>query len=316
MSGAPGRPSRVTVVEVGPRDGLQNEKSIVGAAVKADLIRRRAGAGLPVVEAGAFVSPARVPQMADTAEVLALLEPRPAVSLPVLVPNRRGLEAALEAGAREIALFVSASEGFSQRNIACSRAESLARLSDVAALARSSRVAMRGYVSCVIACPYDGPQDPAATVEMVKGLVDLGCGEISLGDTIGVGTADSVRRVIDRVARHLPRDRIAMHFHDTYGQAVANVLASLEEGIAVFDSSVAGLGGCPFAVGATGNLATEDLLFLLDGLGIETGVDLAEVVRIGTWISGQLGRANASRAGRALAAAAGGQTGSGPMAKG
>jgi hydroxymethylglutaryl-CoA lyase len=261
-----------------------------------------------VVEAGSFVSPRWVPQMADSADVLRAVERRPATSYPVLVPNLRGLESAIEAEAKEIAIFVSASEGFSHKNIACSRAESLQRLQMVVDVASARGLKIRGYVSCIAGCPYDGEVPPADVVDMAQALADLGCYEVSLGDTIGVGTAAKIRNVINRVAAHMPRERIAMHFHDTYGQGVANVLASLEEGIAVFDSSVAGLGGCPYAPGASGNVATEDVVYLLDGLGISTGVDLGAVAEIGAWISETLGRANAARAGRALTAvpAAGG----------
>jgi hydroxymethylglutaryl-CoA lyase len=301
-------PAAVKIVEVGPRDGLQNEQAQVPAAIKVELIERLAAAGLPVVEAGSFVSPRWVPQMADSADVLRAVERRPATSYPVLVPNLRGLESAIEAEAKEIAIFVSASEGFSHKNIACSRAESLQRLQMVVDVASARGLKIRGYVSCIAGCPYDGEVPPADVVDMAQALADLGCYEVSLGDTIGVGTAAKIRNVINRVAAHMPRERIAMHFHDTYGQGVANVLASLEEGIAVFDSSVAGLGGCPYAPGASGNVATEDVVYLLDGLGISTGVDLGAVAEIGAWISETLGRANAARAGRALTAvpAAGG----------
>jgi hydroxymethylglutaryl-CoA lyase len=295
-------PRQVRLVEVGARDGLQNEPQTVATELKVALIERLAAAGLPVVEAGAFVSPQRVPQMADTAEVLRRLDHRTRTVYPVLIPNLKGLDAALAAGATEGAVFVSASEGFSQRNIACSRAESLTRLVPVAESAARHGLRLRGYLSCIIACPYDGPVAADQVAEMAERLIDLGCYEISLGDTIGVGTANAVRRLIDRVAARVPRQRIAMHFHDSYGQAVANVLASLEEGIAAFDSSVAGLGGCPFADGATGNVATEDVLYLLQGLGIETGVDLRQVAETGAWISERLGRPNVSRAGRALLA--------------
>ncbi len=294
------RPGKVRLVEVGPRDGLQNEAAPVPTETKVALIELLAAAGLPSVEAGSFVSPRWVPQMADSPEVYRRLRRRPGTAYPALVPNLKGLDVALEAGVEEIAVFVSASEGFSQRNIACSIAESLKRLEPVAGAALAHGLRVRGYVSCVIACPYDGPVRPEQVADMAAQLVDLGVYEVSLGDTIGAGTADAVRRLIERVAARIPRERIAMHFHDTYGQGVANVLASLEEGIAVFDSSVAGLGGCPFAAGATGNVATEDVLYLLHGLGIETRVDLAAVAETGAWISGLLGRPNASRAGRAL----------------
>ncbi|MEO0036622.1 MAG: hydroxymethylglutaryl-CoA lyase [Pseudomonadota bacterium] len=298
------RPRRVRLVETGPRDGLQNESRAVPLETQLELIERLAATGLPVIEAGAFVAPRRVPQMADSGEVYRRLRRRPGVSYPALVPNLQGLDAALAAGVEAAALFVSASEGFSRHNIACSRAESLDRLAPVARQARAAGLGLRGYVSCIAGCPYDGAVAPEAVAEMAARLADLGCDEISLGDTIGIGTADAVRRVIEAVARRIPRERIAMHFHDTHGQGVANVLASLEEGIAVFDSAVAGLGGCPFAPGATGNVATEDVLYLLDGLGIETGVETGAVAAVGAWISARLGRPNASRAGQALMARA------------
>jgi len=294
------RPARVRLVEVGPRDGLQNEPVPVPLDIKLALVERLAAAGLPVVEAGSFVSPRRVPQMAGSADLYRRLTRRPGTAYPALVPNLQGLAAALEAGVTEAALFVSASEGFSQRNIACSMAESLDRLAPVAAEASAHRLRLRGYVSCVLGCPYDGVVAPKAVAEMAARLLDLGCDEISLGDTIGIGTADAVRRLLDVVASRIPPERIAMHFHDTYGQGVANVLVSLEAGIATFDCSVGGLGGCPFAAGATGNVATEDVLYLLNGLGIETGIDLQSVAETGAWISAQLGRDSASRAGRAL----------------
>lgn len=295
------RPTSVRLVEVGPRDGLQNEPSPVPLAVKVELIDRLAAAGLTSIEAGAFVSPKRVPQMADSAEVLARIAGRPGVSYPVLAPNPQGLDAAIAAGAGEVAIFVAASEGFSSNNINCTLAESVERNRPVAKAALDRGLRLRGYVSTVIACPFDGPTAPAKAAEMAERLFDLGCYEISMGDTIGAGTADQVRRLIEATAVKIPRDRLAMHFHDTYGQAVANVLASLEEGIAVFDSSVAGLGGCPFAPGASGNVATEDVLYLLEGLGIDTGVDLKAVAAIGRWIAAQLGRPNGSRAGRVIA---------------
>ncbi|CCG41230.1 hydroxymethylglutaryl-CoA lyase [Magnetospirillum molischianum] len=294
------RPARVRLIEVGPRDGLQNEPVPIPVETKLALVERLAAAGLPVVEAGSFVSARRVPQMAGSAELYRRLKRRPGTAYPALVPNLQGLAAALDAGVTEAALFISASEGFSQRNIACSMAESLVRLAPVAGEAANHRVRLRGYVSCVLGCPYDGAVAPETVAEMAERLLDLGCDEVSLGDTIGIGTADGVRRLLEAVARRIPRERIAMHFHDTYGQGVANVLTSLDEGIAAFDCSVAGLGGCPFAAGATGNVATEDVLYLLDGLGIETGIDLRSVAETGAWISAQLGRDVASRAGRAL----------------
>ncbi|MCJ7995677.1 hydroxymethylglutaryl-CoA lyase [Rhizobium cremeum] len=304
-------PERVRVVEVGPRDGLQNESTQVPVAVKVELIERLAKAGLPAVEAGAFVSPKWVPQMADSAEVFRTLQKRLGVTYPALIPNLKGLEAAIAAGVSEIAVFVSASEGFSLKNIACSRAESLARLRDVFDLAITRGIRVRGYVSCIAGCPYDGDVPPAEVAAMAHELLVMGCYEISLGDTIGVGTAGQIRNLISQVATTIPRERIAMHFHDTYGQGIANVLASLEEGIAVFDSSVAGLGGCPYAPGASGNIATEDLLYLLHGLEISTGVELQAIAETGDWISRLLGRRNESRAGRAVLARrhSGGQDG-------
>lgn len=297
-----GMPQQVKIVEVGPRDGLQNESGELPVAVKVELVERLASAGLPAVEAGSFVSPKWVPQMAGSAEVFRQMTRRPGTAYPALVPNLKGLEAAIAAGVEEVAVFVSASEGFSQKNLACSRVESLDRLREVFDLAGARGMKVRGYVSCVAGCPFDGDVPPTEVVAMARELIAMGCYEVSLGDTIGVGTAGQVRGIIERVGAILPREAIAMHFHDTYGQALANVLASLEEGIAVFDSSVAGLGGCPYAPGATGNVATEDVLYLLQGLGVSTGVDLPMVAETGSWISGLLGRRNESRAGRALLA--------------
>lgn len=296
-------PQAVKIVEVGARDGLQNESAEVSTAIKIELIERLAAAGLTAIEAGAFVSPKKVPQMAGSKEVFQGLRRQPGTAYPALVPNMKGFEAASEAGVTEIAVFVSASEGFSQHNIGCSRAESLKRLHDVAQAAAGRNIRMRGYVSCIAGCPYDGAVAPDEVAAMAEALVALGCHEISLGDTIGIGTAGQIRNVIERVSNRIPRKKIAMHFHDTYGQGVANVLASLEEGIAVFDSSVAGLGGCPFAPGASGNVATEDVVYLLQGMGIETGIDLMAVAKIGDRISRYLGRPNAARAGKALLAA-------------
>ncbi|KJF69098.1 hydroxymethylglutaryl-CoA lyase [Rhizobium nepotum] len=296
-------PQTVKIVEVGARDGLQNESAEVSTAIRIELIERLAAAGLTAVEAGAFVSPKKVPQMAGSKDVFQGLQRRPGTAYPALVPNLKGFEAAIEAGVTEIAVFVSASEGFSQHNIACSRAESLERLRDVAEAAASRNIRMRGYVSCIAGCPYDGAVAPDDVAAMAEALVAMGCYEISLGDTIGVGTAGQIRKLIDHVSTRIPRENLAMHFHDTYGQGVANVLASLEEGISVFDSSVAGLGGCPFAPGASGNVATEDVAYLLQGLGIKTGIDLMAVARTGDWISRHLGRPSAARAGKALLSA-------------
>jgi hydroxymethylglutaryl-CoA lyase len=298
-------PRRVRLVEVGPRDGLQNEAGIVPLDIKVELVDRLSAAGLAAVEAGAFVSPKWVPQMADSAEVFARVARRPRTSYPALVPNMKGLESALAANVGEIAIFVSASEGFSQKNIACSRAESLERLAPVAEQALAAGLRVRGYVSCIAGCPYDGAVPGNDVARMSEALIGMGCYEISLGDTIGVGTAWQIRLLIEIVAGSVPLEKIAMHFHDTYGQGVANILASLEEGIAVFDSSVAGLGGCPYAPGASGNVATEDAVYLLHGLGIETGVDFESLAETGGWISEKLGRPNASRAGHAHLAKSG-----------
>lgn len=298
---APGLPARVRLVEVGPRDGLQNEPVPVPAEIKIGLIERLQGAGLAAIESGAFVSPKWVPQMADTAAVLAGLPRWPGVTLPVLVPNLKGLEAALAAGVEEIAVFGAASESFSQKNINCSIAESLERFRPVVDRAQAAGVRVRGYVSCVLGCPYEGEVAPAAVAEVSERLAAMGCYEISLGDTIGTGTPGKARAMIDAVAARLLRDRLAVHFHDTYGQALANVYAALQEGIAVIDSAVGGLGGCPYAKGASGNVATEDVLYMLDGLGIETGVRMTPLLRAGAYIAGALGRAPASRVARALA---------------
>jgi isopropylmalate/homocitrate/citramalate synthase len=292
---------RVRIVEVGPRDGLQNETAVVPTAVKVELIERLAAAGLPAVEAGAFVSPKWVPQMADTAEVLAQLTRRPGTSYPVLVPNEKGLERALACAVEEIAVFGAASESFSRRNINCSIAESLERFRPVCEAAVARGLKVRGYVSCVLGCPYEGEVAPGKVAEVAAALTAMGCYEISLGDTIGVGTAGKAKALIARVAEEVPLERLAVHFHDTYGQALANVLASLEAGVRTADSSIAGLGGCPYAEGASGNLATEDLLYLLDGLGLETGVDFAAAMEAGRFISGHLGRAPVSKVSQALA---------------
>jgi hydroxymethylglutaryl-CoA lyase len=297
-------PSRVRMVEVGPRDGLQNESEILPAAVKIELIDRLSATGLSVVEATSFVSAKWVPQMADGAEVMAGITRRSGTSYPVLVPNLRGFEAAMAAKAEEVAVFAAASEGFSQRNINCSIAESLERFAPVMAAAKAAKVKVRGYVSCVLGCPYEGAVAPAKVAEVAERLADMGCYEISLGDTIGVGTPGRAAAMIEAVAERLPRERLAVHFHDTYGQALANILAALECGVAVIDSSVAGLGGCPYAPGAGGNVASEDVLYLLQGLGIETGVDLDGLIAAGRFISDRLGRMPASKVSRAMSAAA------------
>jgi len=295
-------PSKVRIVEVGPRDGLQNEKQKVSTADKVELIRRLAAAGLKNIEATAFVSPKWVPQMADAAEVMARIE-RPAdVSFPVLVPNLKGLEAAIAAGAREVAVFGAASEAFSQKNINCSIAESLERFRPVVEAAKKAEVAVRGYVSCVLGCPYQGEVKPAAVADVAWALFDMGCYEVSLGDTVGTGTPDATKAMIEAVTRRMPLKKLAGHFHDTYGMAVANIYAALEVGVGVFDSSVAGLGGCPYAAGASGNVATEDVVWLLKGLGIDAGIDLDALVDTGAWISSQLGREPNSKVARALLA--------------
>jgi hydroxymethylglutaryl-CoA lyase len=295
-------PHEVKVVEVGPRDGLQNEPDLVPPEVIIALIERLAAAGLGVVEAGAFVSAKWVPQMAQSDRVLAGLRRKPGVAYPVLVPNGRGLEAALAAGAQEIAIFGAASETFSQKNINCSIAQSLERFAPVAETARARGLKVRGYLSCVLGCPYEGAVAPVRVAEVAEALWRLGCYEVSLGDTIGVGTPAQARAMVEAVARQVPIAHLAVHFHDTYGQALANVLACLELGVATVDSSVAGLGGCPYAKGASGNLASEDLIYMLDGLGLESGVDLAALAAAGRFICEHLGRAPASKVALALRA--------------
>jgi hydroxymethylglutaryl-CoA lyase len=295
-------PSKVRIVEVGPRDGLQNEKQEVPTKVKLELIDRLAQAGLRAVEATAFVSPKWIPQMADHTEVLEGIRRKPGVSYPVLTPNLKGFEAARAAGATEVAIFGAASESFSMKNINCSIAESLERFRPVADAARATGVRVRGYVSCVLGCPYEGEIAPDKVAEVTRALYDLGCYEVSLGDTIGTGTPGKTQAMIEACARLVPLDKLAGHYHDTYGQALANIYASLELGVATFDSSVAGLGGCPYAKGASGNVATEDVLYMLHGLGIETGVDLDQIVATGQWICGVIGKEPVSKAARALAA--------------
>src|SRR5262245_64222196 len=295
-------PQSVRIVEVGPRDGLQNEPGEVPTAVKVELIERLADAGLPAVEATAFVSPKWVPQMADHTEVLKALRRKAGVAYPVLVPNMKGFEAAAAAGAQEIAVFGAASETFSRKNINASIAESLERFAPVCEAARAQGIRVRGYVSCVVGCPYEGAVKPEAVADVAKQLVAMGCYEISLGDTIGVGTPGKVKRMIEAVAREVPIAKLAAHWHDTYGQALANLYAALELGVAAADSSVAGLGGCPYAKGASGNVATEDVVYMLDGLGIETGVDLAQVFEAGRFICAALRREPTSKVAKALAA--------------
>ncbi len=292
----------IRIVEVGPRDGLQNEKAIVPAATKIALIDRLAASGLQTVEATSFVSPKWVPQLADGAEVMAGIHRRSGVSYPVLVPNLKGLENALAAGADEVAVFTAASEAFNRRNINASIDESLERFEPVMALAADRKIKVRGYVSTVLGCPYQGEVPVADVVRVASRLYAMGCYEISLGDTIGVGTPAKAAAMLSAVAGEVPMPALAVHFHDTYGQALANILACLALGVTVIDSSVAGLGGCPYAKGATGNVASEDVVYLLHGQGLRTGVDLLALAEVGDWISGELGRGNGSRAGRALLA--------------
>lgn len=297
-------PKRVKMVEVGPRDGLQNEKTVIPADVKITLIDMLSESGLPVIETTSFVSPAWVPQMADNAQIMAGITRREGAGYPVLVPNLKGLETALAAGAAEIAVFAAASETFSRKNINCSIAESLERFAQVITLALGRGLKVRGYVSCVLGCPYEGEIPFEAVAGVARRLLELGCYEISLGDTIGVGTPGRAEAMVDAVAKLVPRHRLAVHFHDTYGQALANILAVLERGITTIDSSVAGLGGCPYAAGASGNVASEDLLYMLNGLGIETGVDLTKLVAAGNYISDHLGRLSGSRVARAMGCSA------------
>ena len=294
-------PKKVRIVEVGPRDGLQNEAQNVPAAVKIELINRLTDAGLPVIEATAFVSPKWVPQMADAASVMAGIHRKPGVDYPVLVPNRKGLDAAIAAGCEEVVVFGAASESFSRRNTNCSIDEGLARFSEVCAEAIARGLRVRGDISVCLGCPYEGEVTPAQVTRVARELFAMGCYEITIADTIGAGTPGKTRAVIEDVAKYIPAEKLAGHFHDTYGQALANTLAALECGVATFDSSVAGLGGCPYAKGATGNVATEDLLYMLDGMGIHSGVDMQKLVAAGAFICNALGRPTQSRVARALA---------------
>jgi hydroxymethylglutaryl-CoA lyase len=297
--------NHVRIVEVGPRDGLQNEQQPIPTATKLALIRKLAAAGLKDIEATAFVSPKWVPQMADHAEVMAGLPSQaefPGVNYPVLTPNLKGFEAAVAAGAQEVAVFAAASEAFSRKNINCSVAESIARFTPIMAAAQAAGVRVRGYISCVVGCPYEGAIAAQAVADVAWRLRDLGCFEVSLGDTIGIGNPASVSGMLEAVAARVPMAQLAGHFHDTYGMGAANVYASYQMGVRVFDSSVAGLGGCPYAKGATGNVATEDIVWLLHGLGAQTGVDLDALVDCGAWISAELGRVSGSRVARALLA--------------
>jgi hydroxymethylglutaryl-CoA lyase len=295
-------PSKVKIVEVGPRDGLQNEKETIPADVKIALVDQLTKAGFVNIEAASFVSPKWVPQMATSTEVMAAIQRKPGVIYSALVPNMKGLEAALAAGADEMVIFGAASEAFSQKNINCSIAESIERFRDVARLAKQEGKRLRGSISCVFGCPYQGEVGIDSVVDVLHRLRDLGCDEIDIADTIGVATPNKVHAVMQRLVQEFPIDRLSGHFHDTYGQALANIYASLEVGISIYHSSVAGLGGCPYAKGATGNVASEDVLYLMQGLGIETGIDLDAVVDAGQFISRHLGRKAASHAGNAIAA--------------
>jgi hydroxymethylglutaryl-CoA lyase len=295
-------PAQVRIVEVGPRDGLQNEPAPLPVATKIAFVDMLSDAGLQTIEAGAFVSLKWVPQMADSDKVFAGIQRRAGVSYPALVPNEKGMMAALDAGVREVAVFAAASEDFSQKNINCSIDESLARFAPVMEMARAADVRVRGYVSCVLGCPYGGDIAPAAVTHVAQALLEMGCYEISLGDTIGVGTPVKTRALLRAVKDAVPAAQIAVHFHDTYGQALANILVALEERIAVVDSAAGGLGGCPYAKGASGNVATEDVLYMLNGMGIATGVDLAKVAAAGQYIAAALGKPPASRAAVALQA--------------
>ncbi len=293
-------PQQVTIVEVGARDGLQNEPVIVDSVDKIALINRLSASGLSSIEVGSFVSPHRVPQMADTADILVGVERRPGISYPVLVPNQKGLEAALSAGAEEVAIFCAASETFSQRNINCSIKQSFERFAKLTEMALSQGVKVRGYISCVAGCPYEGAVATKVVADLTVQLVELGCYEISLGDTIGVATPGQVQTLLEVVSGHVPKQQLAVHFHDTYGQALSNILVALQLGISTIDSSIAGLGGCPYAKGASGNVATEDVVYMLDGMGIHTGLDLEALITAGNKISTALGRESGSRVARAL----------------
>jgi hydroxymethylglutaryl-CoA lyase len=295
-------PSFVKIVEVSPRDGLQNEKTMISTEVKVELINRLSLAGFKNVEATSFVSPKWTPQMADAAQVMADITRRPGTIYSVLTPNLKGFDAALAAGADEVVIFGAASEAFSQKNINCSIAESIERFEPVAEAAKAAGLRLRAALSCALGCPYEGEVPIENVVAVAKRFADMGCDEIDIADTIGVGTPRRVREVMQAVTAVVDPSRISGHFHDTYGQSLANILASLEVGISIFHTSVSGLGGCPYAKGATGNVATEDVLFMLRGMGIDTGVDFEAVVDIGQWISAQLGRAGGSRAGNAIAA--------------
>jgi hydroxymethylglutaryl-CoA lyase len=294
-------PTHVRIVEVGPRDGLQNESGpVIATDIKVAFINKLADAGLTHIEAASFVSPKWVPQMGDATQVMANISRQPGVSYAALTPNMKGLEGAIAANVDEVAVFSAASESFTRKNINCSIAESLERFVPVIEEAKKHNIRIRGYVSTVLGCPYEGEIAPTQVAHVAKALLDMGCYEISLGDTIGVGTPLKAKRMLAEVAKQVPVDKLAAHFHDTYGQALANLYAVLEEGVAVIDTSTAGLGGCPYARGASGNVATEDVVYLLNGLGIHSGIDLQKLVDVGNWITQQIGRQNGSKVGMAL----------------
>ena len=293
-------PERVKIVEVGPRDGLQNEKQPISVETRVQLINLLSESGLQVIEAGSFVSPKWVPQMAASEEVLAGIQRKPGITYSALTPNMVGYERAKEAGADEVAVFGAASESFTRKNINCSIEESLERFRPLAQQARADGIPVRGYVSCVLGCPYEGEISADKVAEVSQALLDMGCYEISLGDTIGVGTPEKAKRMIETVAHKVPMDKLAVHFHDTYGQALVNIYAALQMGVTVVDSAVAGLGGCPYAKGASGNVASEDVLYMLDGLGVHTGVDLSKLAQAGNFISTALGRESNSKVARAI----------------
>lgn len=290
---------KVRIVEVGPRDGLQNEPKLLPATVKIELIDRLSETGLNTIEATSFVSAKWVPQMGDNAEVLRGIHRLPGISYPVLTPNLKGFESALEAGAEEVAVFGAASDGFSLKNVNCTASAAIERFKPVLAAAKQHGVRVRGYVSTVVGCPYEGAVQPQAVVKVVQALYDMGCYEISLGDTIGVGTPGTMRKMLDEVTKAVPAEKLAVHCHDTYGQALPNILTSLEYGIRVVDASVSGLGGCPYARGASGNAATEDVVYMLHGMGLETGINLDKLIAVGRYICGELGRSSESKVNRA-----------------
>ncbi|KAK7286672.1 hypothetical protein RJT34_21836 [Clitoria ternatea] len=293
-------PDFVKIVEVGVRDGLQNEKAIVPTDVKVELIKLLVSSGLSVVEATSFVSPKWIPQLADAKDVLAAIQNVVGVGFPVLTPNLKGFEAAVAAGAKEVAVFPAASESFSKANLNCGIEDNLSRCRDISAAARNLSIPVRGYISCVVGCPLEGNIAPTKVAYVAKSLYEMGCSEISLGDTIGVGTPGSVIQLLEAVLDVVPTEKLAVHFHDTYGQALSNILISLQMGIGTVDSSVAGLGGCPYAKGATGNVATEDVVYMLNGLGVKTNVDLGKLMLAGEFICNHLGRASGSKAATAL----------------